>query len=83
MRMVYDMNQAAFPYKLNENQVGPHAIKPEHIHSIVELAQVGLQEQDSLWIHTDPISRRDTDTNTGVKGFSLLHQLVFLNILGK
>ncbi|KAM6435365.1 nicastrin [Liasis olivaceus] len=46
-RMVYDMQNDRFPIKL------------ENIDSFLELSQVALQSNASLWMHTDPVSRKN------------------------
>lgn len=46
-RMVYDMQNDRFPIKL------------ENIDSFLELSQVALQRNASLWMHTDPVSRKN------------------------
>ncbi|XP_069806699.1 nicastrin isoform X2 [Dendropsophus ebraccatus] len=53
-RMVYDMEKGKFPVRLN------------NIHSFVELSQVALRSNSSLWIHTDPISRNNETVNKEV-----------------
>ncbi|XP_026549738.1 nicastrin-like, partial [Notechis scutatus] len=45
-RMVYDMQNGRFPIQL------------ENIDSFLELSQVALRTNASLWMHTDPISRK-------------------------
>ncbi|KAG9480764.1 hypothetical protein GDO78_010171 [Eleutherodactylus coqui] len=54
-RMVYDMEKGRFPVPLNS------------IHSFVELSQVALRDNSSLWVHTDPISRSNESVNAEVK----------------
>ncbi|XP_066465123.1 nicastrin isoform X2 [Eleutherodactylus coqui] len=54
-RMVYDMEKGRFPVPLN------------NIHSFVELSQVALRDNSSLWVHTDPISRSNESVNAEVK----------------
>ncbi|CAJ0951688.1 unnamed protein product [Ranitomeya imitator] len=54
-RMVYDMEKGKFPIRLN------------NIHSFVELSQVALRNDSTLWIHTDPISRSNKSVNTEVE----------------
>ncbi|KAG8560195.1 hypothetical protein GDO81_014836 [Engystomops pustulosus] len=54
-RMVYDMEKGRFPVRL------------QNIHTFVELSQVALREDSSLWIHTDPISRSNDSVNVEVE----------------
>ncbi|XP_075699452.1 nicastrin isoform X2 [Rhinoderma darwinii] len=54
-RMVYDMEKGKFPIRLN------------NIHSFVELSQVALRSNSSLWMHTDPVSRSNDSVNTEVE----------------
>ncbi|KAG5285800.1 hypothetical protein AALO_G00007580 [Alosa alosa] len=46
-KMVYDMD--------NNNFV----IDMENVHSVLEIGQVGLRRGSELWMHTDPVSRRN------------------------
>uniref|UniRef100_A0A9L0R8D2 Nicastrin n=1 Tax=Equus caballus TaxID=9796 RepID=A0A9L0R8D2_HORSE len=46
-RMVYDMEKGKFPVQL------------ENIDSFVELGQVALRKSLELWMHTDPVSRKN------------------------
>ncbi|NWJ06278.1 NICA protein, partial [Crypturellus undulatus] len=46
-RMVYDMEKDKFPLRLN------------NIHSFIELNQVALRNNSVLWMHTDPVSRKN------------------------
>ncbi|MEE6491504.1 hypothetical protein FKM82_016240 [Ascaphus truei] len=54
-RMVYDMEKDKFPIKLS------------NIHSFVELSQVALRDSSFLWMHTDPISRRNESVDLMVQ----------------
>ncbi|KAM8920671.1 nicastrin [Pelodytes ibericus] len=54
-RMVYDMEKGRFPVKL------------DNIHSFVELSQVALRSDSTLWIHTDPVSRNNVSVNAEVQ----------------
>ncbi|XP_063172708.1 nicastrin-like [Candoia aspera] len=54
-RMVYDMQNDRFPIKLG------------NIDSFLELSQVALQSNASLWMHTDPVSRRSHDIEQSVQ----------------
>ncbi|KAL2096866.1 hypothetical protein ACEWY4_006073 [Coilia grayii] len=55
-RMVYDMENNNFLIDL------------ENVHSVLEIGQVGLRRGSELWLHTDPVSRRnDTSVNTEVE----------------
>ncbi|MGH0187784.1 UNVERIFIED_CONTAM: hypothetical protein FKN15_026298 [Acipenser sinensis] len=53
-RMVYDM------------QKGKFVIGLENIDSVVEIGQVGLRNGSKLWIHSDPISRKNSSVNEEV-----------------
>ncbi|KAJ6633158.1 hypothetical protein lerEdw1_014543 [Lerista edwardsae] len=46
-RMVFDMQREKFPIRLG------------NIHSFLELSQVALREKSVLWMHTDPVSRKN------------------------
>merc|ERR1712226_113135 len=59
-RMVYDMTEGKFPVFNNMGDYTPHQINLTHIDSIIEISQVGLPQDGKLWIHTDPISQRDS-----------------------
>ncbi|KAL7978377.1 hypothetical protein Chor_014916 [Crotalus horridus] len=54
-RMVYDMQNDRFPIKL------------ENIDSFLELSQVALRSNASLWMHTDPVSRMDPEIEQNVQ----------------
>ncbi|XP_063073094.1 nicastrin [Engraulis encrasicolus] len=49
-KMVYDMDNKNFLIDL------------ENVHSVLEVGQVGLRRDKELWMHTDPISRRNDST---------------------
>ncbi|XP_035287420.1 nicastrin [Anguilla anguilla] len=53
-RMVYDMEKGKFVIDL------------ENIHSILEIGQVGLRTDSKLWLHSDPISRKNSTVNSEV-----------------
>ncbi|KAG7525022.1 nicastrin [Solea senegalensis] len=54
-RMVYDMQNKQFPLDL------------DNIHSVLEIGQVGLRADSRLWLHTDPVSRRNDSINQEVE----------------
>ncbi|XP_007441247.1 nicastrin [Python bivittatus] len=54
-RMVYDMQNDRFPIKL------------ENVDSFLELSQVALQSNASLWMHTDPVSRKNHEIEQSVQ----------------
>ncbi|KAG8146579.1 hypothetical protein E2320_013722, partial [Naja naja] len=54
-RMVYDMQNGRFPIQL------------ENIDSFLELSQVALRSNASLWMHTDPISRKTPEIEQSVQ----------------
>uniref|UniRef100_A0AAQ4QY59 Nicastrin n=1 Tax=Gasterosteus aculeatus aculeatus TaxID=481459 RepID=A0AAQ4QY59_GASAC len=58
-RMVYDMEKKHFVVDL------------DNIHSLLEIGQVGLRVNSSLWLHSDPVSRK----NSSVDGEKLLESL--------
>uniref|UniRef100_A0A8B9S4C1 Nicastrin n=1 Tax=Apteryx owenii TaxID=8824 RepID=A0A8B9S4C1_APTOW len=68
-RMVYDMEKDKFPLRL------------DNIHSFVELNQVALRNDSVLWMHTDPVSRRNESIQTQVK--NLLEILSNSSVGGK
>uniref|UniRef100_A0A8D3EBD3 Nicastrin n=1 Tax=Scophthalmus maximus TaxID=52904 RepID=A0A8D3EBD3_SCOMX len=53
-RMVYDMENNQF------------AVDLDNIHSVLEVGQVGLRNDSKLWLHTDPVSRRNDSVNKEV-----------------
>ncbi|XP_062843896.1 nicastrin [Trichomycterus rosablanca] len=53
-RMVYDMQNNKF------------AIDLDNVHSVLEIGQVGLRDGPKLWMHSDPVSRRNESVNEEV-----------------
>ncbi|KAL1281143.1 hypothetical protein QQF64_015743 [Cirrhinus molitorella] len=53
-KMVYDMEKNDFVIDLN------------NVHSMLEIGQIGLRRGQSLWMHSDPVSRRNTSVDTEV-----------------
>lgn len=56
-RMLYDMEQGLFPYKLHENSKGIHPIHPNHIGYFIEIGQVSALS--GLYVHSDPRSNNN------------------------
>ncbi|KAJ8409795.1 hypothetical protein AAFF_G00218540 [Aldrovandia affinis] len=56
-RMVYDMEKGTFVIDL------------ENIHSLLEIGQVGLRSGSRLWLHSDPVSRRNSTVDSEVGKF--------------
>ncbi|XP_054482350.1 nicastrin [Anoplopoma fimbria] len=54
-RMVYDMENKNF------------AVDLDNIHSVLEIGQVGLRANSKLWLHSDPVSRKNSSVNEEVK----------------
>uniref|UniRef100_A0AAQ4NYJ7 Nicastrin n=1 Tax=Gasterosteus aculeatus aculeatus TaxID=481459 RepID=A0AAQ4NYJ7_GASAC len=54
-RMVYDMEKKHFVVDL------------DNIHSLLEIGQVGLRVNSSLWLHSDPVSRKNSSVDGEVK----------------
>uniref|UniRef100_A0A8C2ZJB0 Nicastrin n=1 Tax=Cyclopterus lumpus TaxID=8103 RepID=A0A8C2ZJB0_CYCLU len=54
-RMVYDMEKNNF------------AVDLDNIHSVLEVGQVGLHAESRLWLHSDPVSRKNSSVNEEVK----------------
>uniref|UniRef100_A0AAQ5Z241 Nicastrin n=1 Tax=Amphiprion ocellaris TaxID=80972 RepID=A0AAQ5Z241_AMPOC len=50
-RMVYDMENNQFTVDL------------DNVHSVLEIGQVGLHGESRLWLHSDPVSRRNSSVN--------------------
>uniref|UniRef100_A0A673A9J9 Nicastrin n=1 Tax=Sphaeramia orbicularis TaxID=375764 RepID=A0A673A9J9_9TELE len=53
-RMVYDMENNQF------------AVDLDNVHSVLEVGQVGLRSDSQLWLHSDPVSRRNSSVNDEV-----------------
>uniref|UniRef100_A0A8C7Z291 Nicastrin n=1 Tax=Oryzias sinensis TaxID=183150 RepID=A0A8C7Z291_9TELE len=54
-RMVYDMENNQF------------ALDLDNVHSILEVGQVALGSNSRLWLHSDPVSRRNSSVNVEVQ----------------
>ncbi|NXB99395.1 NICA protein, partial [Orthonyx spaldingii] len=54
-RMVFDMEQEKFPLRL------------ENVGAFLELGQVSLRNDSVLWMHTDPVSRRNESVESQVQ----------------
>lgn len=54
-RMVYDMQNNQFPVDLN------------NVHSVLEIGQVGLRTDSKVWLHSDPVSRKNSSVNEEVR----------------
>ncbi|XP_067462623.1 nicastrin [Thunnus thynnus] len=54
-RMVYDMENKNF------------AVDLDNVHSVLEIGQVGLRTDSKLWLHSDPVSRRNGSVNDEVR----------------
>ncbi|XP_075875759.1 nicastrin [Nelusetta ayraudi] len=52
-KMVYDMQNNQFPVDL------------DNVHSVLEIGQVGLRA-DKLWLHSDPVSRKNSSVDEEV-----------------
>ncbi|RXN25321.1 nicastrin [Labeo rohita] len=50
-KMVYDMEKNDFVINLN------------NVHSMLEIGQIGLRQGKNLWMHSDPVSRRNTSVD--------------------
>ncbi|XP_037537832.1 nicastrin [Nematolebias whitei] len=53
-RMVYDMEKNQFVVDL------------DNVHSVLEIGQVGLHGDSKLWLHSDPVSRKNSSVNEEV-----------------
>ncbi|TDH05653.1 hypothetical protein EPR50_G00124550 [Perca flavescens] len=53
-RMVYDMQNNQF------------AVDLDNVHSVLEIGQVGLRANSKLWLHSDPVSRKNNSVNAEV-----------------
>ncbi|XP_034008923.1 nicastrin [Trematomus bernacchii] len=53
-RMVYDMENKQF------------AVDLDNVHSVLEIGQVGLRADSKLWLHSDPVSRKNDSVNDEV-----------------
>ncbi|XP_059200142.1 nicastrin [Centropristis striata] len=54
-RMVYDMENNNF------------AVDLDNVHSVLEVGQVGLRADSKLWLHSDPVSRKNSSVNEEVR----------------
>ncbi|XP_032387831.1 nicastrin [Etheostoma spectabile] len=54
-RMVYDMQNNHF------------AVDLDNVHSVLEIGQVGLHADSRLWLHSDPVSRKNGSVNEEVR----------------
>uniref|UniRef100_A0A3Q1EQ29 Nicastrin n=1 Tax=Acanthochromis polyacanthus TaxID=80966 RepID=A0A3Q1EQ29_9TELE len=54
-RMVYDMENNRFTVDL------------DNVHSVLEIGQVGLHGDSRLWLHSDPVSKRNGSVNEEVR----------------
>nr|XP_023688388.1 nicastrin [Paramormyrops kingsleyae] len=54
-RMVYDMKNGKFVIDL------------DNIHSLIEIGQVALRRDSKLWLHSDPVSRKNSSIESEVK----------------
>ncbi|XP_074508186.1 nicastrin [Sebastes fasciatus] len=54
-RMVYDMGNNHF------------ALDLDNVHSVLEIGQVGLRADSKLWLHSDPVSRKNSSVNEEVR----------------
>ncbi|XP_069044612.1 nicastrin [Lepisosteus oculatus] len=54
-RMVYDMQNGKFPVGL------------DNVDSVVEIGQVGLRSGSELWVHSDPVSQKNSSISEEVK----------------
>uniref|UniRef100_UPI0037E7ED1C nicastrin n=1 Tax=Semicossyphus pulcher TaxID=241346 RepID=UPI0037E7ED1C len=54
-RMVYDMQNNQFTVDL------------DNVHSVVEVGQVGLRADSKLWLHSDPVSRKNGSVSEEVQ----------------
>lgn len=53
-RMVYDMQSNQF------------ALDLDNVHSVLEIGQVGKRAESKLWLHSDPVSRRNSSVDAEV-----------------
>ncbi|XP_041849097.1 nicastrin [Melanotaenia boesemani] len=60
-RMVYDMENNQF------------AVDLDNVHSVLEVGQVGFNADSKLWLHSDPVSRRNSSVQEEVR--SLINNL--------
>uniref|UniRef100_A0A671W029 Nicastrin n=1 Tax=Sparus aurata TaxID=8175 RepID=A0A671W029_SPAAU len=54
-RMVYDMQSNQF------------AVDLDNVHSVLEIGQVGLRADSKLWLHSDPVSMKNSSVNNEVR----------------
>lgn len=68
---VYDMELGRFPrvsQSMRRNFIEPSKIKLSHISHFIELGSLARHDikSDDLWIHSDPVSRKDSDIDNNV-----------------
>uniref|UniRef100_A0A8C6SV38 Nicastrin n=1 Tax=Neogobius melanostomus TaxID=47308 RepID=A0A8C6SV38_9GOBI len=67
-RMVYDMRNGQFVVDL------------DNVHSVVEVGQVGIRAENSqIWLHSDPVSRRNSSVDEEVKKLIVNFQAAAVN----
>ncbi|XP_042354427.1 nicastrin [Plectropomus leopardus] len=67
-RMVYDMENSNF------------AVDLDNVHSVLEIGQVGLRADSRLWLHSDPVSRKNSSVNEEVRKLIENLQLAATNL---
>ena len=65
-RMLYDMENGDFPYRVRKDSDGIHPIHPHHIGYFLEMSQVAAPVGQALYSHSDPLSQKNIDVKTGV-----------------
>ncbi|XP_033759066.1 LOW QUALITY PROTEIN: nicastrin-like [Pecten maximus] len=84
-RTVYDMEKDKFPQEPVSGETHVHPINLQHISHFVEVSQLGLRDDDKLWIHTDPISVKSSkkiseEVDVMIKNITDLARMVDLDI---
>ncbi|XP_022111578.1 nicastrin-like [Acanthaster planci] len=65
-RMVYDMRNGSFPYTPDASKTQPAFVKLEDIGYFLELKQLALVKNGTVYAHIDPITYEDSSTKIQV-----------------
>ena len=60
------MEHKAFPMAEETGKTTLHLLNFSHISHFVEVNQLGYRDDGKVWVHTDPISQKDTNISQEV-----------------